>query len=117
MYTNFITKLSKYFLADAKEALKNKTFHESLTADPNANKIIKSILILNESSVDFYCDEFSKLAIKHLNEFLFNKSSFVLLGLIEKGGREYLLDEIKKSRIKLNEVVAGNHYITLLNKK
>jgi hypothetical protein len=39
------------------------------------------------------------------------------LGLIEKGGREYLLEEIKKSRIKLNEVIAGNHYLNLINKK
>ena len=56
MYTGFITKLAKYYFNEAKEALKTKTFGESLAADPNANKIIKSILILTDSCMDFYCD-------------------------------------------------------------
>jgi uncharacterized protein len=62
--------------------LKNSTFNLSLTADPNANKIIKNILILPDSVVDYYCDEFAKLAVSNIADFLNTKASYILLGLI-----------------------------------
>lgn len=78
-------------MQDAKDSFKSSTFPESLAADPNANKILKQILLLPDDVVDFYCDEFAKLATKSLKSFLETKASFVLLGLIEKGGRDNLL--------------------------
>jgi hypothetical protein len=48
-------------------------------------------LLLPNEVVDYFCDEFGKLATRNLKEFLESKASFVLLGLIEKGGRDYLL--------------------------
>jgi len=68
-------------LVDSKKSIKGD-FSHSLTADPSANKIIKNILLLTDEIVDFYCDEFGKLAIQNLSAFLNSKASFVLLGLI-----------------------------------
>jgi hypothetical protein len=50
-----------------------------------------------------------------LNKVLTSKASFVLLGLIEKGGRDYIITEIKKSGIKLEKVVAGEHYMKVIS--
>jgi hypothetical protein len=87
-----------------------------LTADPNANKILKQILLLADETVDYFCDEFGKLASRNLKSFLETKASFVLLGLIEKGGRDYLLQEVKRHRKLLDKAVAGEHYLRLLQK-
>jgi len=86
-----VSKVAKLFLADAKDTLKVNSFADSLCADSNANKIIKGILWLQDGVVDYYCDEFGKLIIKHIDSFLSTRAGFVLLGLIEKGGRDYLL--------------------------
>jgi hypothetical protein len=58
------------------------------------------------------------LATRNLQSFLETKASFVLLGLIEKGGRDYLLQEVKKNRklLQSGAVVAGQHYLNLLKK-
>jgi len=45
------------------------------------------------------------------------KASFVLLGLIEKGGRDNLLQEVKRNRKLLESAVAGQHYLNLLQRK
>jgi hypothetical protein len=91
MFNSFITRVAKMFFDDAQESLKAGTFNESLCADSSANKIIKGILWLSDESIDFYCDEFSKLMVKKMDKFLSTRAGFVLLGLIEKGGRDYLL--------------------------
>lgn len=51
-----IKKVSSLFLQDAKKSIASSTFHESLAADPNANKILKQILILPDEGVDYFCD-------------------------------------------------------------
>jgi len=91
MYNKFISKVAKLYLDDAKDSMKINAFGNSLCADPNANKIIKGILWLSDEVVDYYCDEFSKLMVKKMDQFLSTKAAFVLLGLVEKGGRDYLL--------------------------
>ena len=91
MYNKFISKVAKLYLDDAKDSMKINAFNNSLCADPNANKIIKGILWLSDEVVDFYCDEFSKLMVKKMDQFLSTKAAFILLGLVEKGGRDYLL--------------------------
>lgn len=117
-FNSFITKVATLFLQDARDAFETKTFSECLTADPNANKILKQILLLPDEVVDYFCDEFGKLATRNLQSFLETKASFVLLGLIEKGGRDYLLQEVKKNRklLQSGAVVAGQHYLNLLKK-
>lgn len=90
-FNSFVSKVAKLFLGDAKDTLKLNSFAESLCADANANKIIKGILWLQDEVVDYYCDEFGKLVVKHIDSFLSTRAGFVLLGLIEKGGRDYLL--------------------------
>ena len=62
-----------------------------MCADVNANKIIKGILWLQDEVVDYFCDEFAKLIVKNIEQFLATRAGFVLLGLVEKGGRDYLL--------------------------
>ena len=91
MYSKFISKVAKLYLDDAKDCMKINSFNNSLCADPNANKIIKGILWLTDEVVDYFCDEFSKLMVKKIDQFLLSKAAFVLLGLVEKGGRDYLL--------------------------
>lgn len=108
-----MSKISKLFLNDAKETLKIKSFAGSLCADPNANKIIKGILWLPDEVVDYYCDEFAKVIMKNMEQFLFTKAGFVLLGLIEKGGRDYLLAEVGKHKSKLRDSPVGKHFLTL----
>lgn len=78
----FVSKVAKLFLDDAKDQLKAKSFSQSLCADSNANKIIKGILWLQDEVVDYYCDEFGKLIVKHVDSFLSSRAGFVLLGLI-----------------------------------
>lgn len=55
-YNNFISKVAKLYLEDAKDSIKISSFNNSLCADPNANKIIKGILWLSDEVVDYYCD-------------------------------------------------------------
>lgn len=104
-------------MADAKDNLKANNFAQSLAADANANKILKNILILPDEAVDYFCDEFAKLAVQNIQQFLTTKASYILLGLIEKGGREHLLKEVKRSRVKLADAVAGHLYTNLINAK
>jgi len=92
-------EIAKYFLNVTKEALKNNEIEKSLIADNNASKIIKGILNIQDDFIDFYCDEISKSLIKNANVVLKTKASFVLLSIIEKGGRDHLLKEIKKMGI------------------
>lgn len=55
--------------------------------------------------------------ISNLQKFLSSKASFILLALIEKGGRDHLISEVKRSNVKLDKIVAGEHYAKLLNGK
>jgi hypothetical protein len=83
--------IAKYYLKNFQDGLKSGEIEKTLLADNNGNKVLKNILLLNEDFIDFYCDEFGKLFIKNLAKVLNSKASFVLLGLIEKGGRDYLI--------------------------
>jgi hypothetical protein len=114
LFNAFIGRVCRLFLEDAQDTLKLGSFEQSLCADPNANKIIKGILWLSDEVVDFYCDEFAKLMVKRIDSFVATKAGFVLLGLIEKGGRDYLLAEVKKQRGKLKGAPVGKHFMTLL---
>mgnify|MGYP000978887694 FL=1 len=116
-FSAFVSKVATLYLADAKETLKNGTFAESLCADSNANKIIKGILWLQDEVVDYYCDEFAKLAVKNIDQFLCSRASFVLLGLVEKGGRDYLLNEVRKNKSKLGTSPVGKFLQPLLSGK
>lgn len=86
-----------------------------MCADGNANKIIKGILWLTDEVVDFFCDEFAKLIVKNMEHFLASRAAFVLLGLVEKGGRDYLLSEVNKHKSKLKDSPVGKHFLTLLS--
>lgn len=83
----------------------------------NANKIIKGILWLSDQVVDYYCDEFAKLIVKNMEQFLTSRAGFVLLGLVEKGGRDYLLSEVGKNKSKLRNSPVGKHFSVLLGGK
>ena len=52
-----------------------------------------------------------------MDQFLSTKAAFVLLGLVEKGGRDYLLAEVKKHRSLLNSSPVGKHFMNLLGGK
>ena len=82
MFNSFISRIAKLFLDDAKDSLKIGAFNDSLCADANANKIIKGILWLSDDVVDYFCDEFSKLAVNKMEQFLSTRAGFVLLGLV-----------------------------------
>lgn len=117
LFNSFVSRIAKLFLEDAKETLKVKAFENSLCADSNANKIIKGILWLTDEVVDFFCDEFAKLIAKNMEPFLTSRAGFVLLGLVEKGGRDYLLSEVGKHKSKLKDSPVGKHFLTLLSGK
>ena len=55
--------------------------------------------------------------VKKMDQFLSTKAAFVLLGLVEKGGRDYLLTEVKKHRSLLNSSPVGKHFMNLLGGK
>jgi hypothetical protein len=48
---------------------------------------------------------------------LSSRAGFVLLGLIEKGGRDYLLSEVKKNKSKLKDSPVGKYLQPLLGSK
>jgi hypothetical protein len=56
LFNDFVRKIAKHYLDDAKDNLKGGNFNLALTADPNANKIIKNVLLLPDAVVDYYCD-------------------------------------------------------------
>lgn len=49
-----------------------------------------------------------------MEHFLKTKAGFVLLGLIEKGGRDYLLVELRKHKALLRDAPVGKHFLALL---
>lgn len=53
--------------------------------------------------------------MKNMEQFLTTRAGFVLLGLIEKGGRDYLLAEVGKHKSKLKDSPVGKHLLTLLS--
>lgn len=117
LFNMFISRVGKMFFDDAQETLKAGTFNESLCADSNANKIIKGILWLSEDGIDYFCDQFSKIMVKKMDKFLSTRAGFVLLGLIEKGGRDYLLTEASKHKAILKDSIVGKHIMNLLKDK
>ena len=74
------------------------------------------MLLLPYDWMDYYCGEVAQLASLNMASFLRSKASFLVLALIEKGGRDDLLREVKRSRVPLESVVGGEHYKALLNK-
>jgi hypothetical protein len=52
--------------------------------------------------------------VKKMDLFLSTKAAFVLLGLVEKGGRDYLLNEVRKHKSLLSSSPVGKHFLTLL---
>ena len=52
--------------------------------------------------------------VKKMDLFLSTKAAFVLLGLVEKGGRDYLLNEVRKHKSLLSASPVGKHFLTLL---
>ena len=57
LFNSFVSKIAKFFLDDAVDSMKIAGgFENSLSADSNANKIIKGILWLSDDFVDYYCD-------------------------------------------------------------
>lgn len=112
----FISGTVGLFLSDLKDALKSNGFENSLMAHPSANKILKNILLLSYDWIDYYCGEVAQLASLNMPSFLRSKASFVVLALIEKGGRDDLLREVRRSKVPLEEAVGGEHYRALLRK-
>ena len=55
--------------------------------------------------------------VKKMEIFLSTKAGFVLLGLIEKGGRNYLINEVQKNKSMLKNSIVGKHLETLLKDK
>ena len=55
--------------------------------------------------------------VKKMEIFLSTKAGFVLLGLIEKGGRNYLINEVQKNKSMLKNSIVGKHLETLLKEK
>lgn len=114
-YQPFVTLILQYFLKVANETLTANTFHESILSDGNASKVLKSLLLIQQPFIDFYCDEFAKLFIKHLKTVLESRASFILLGILEKGGRDHLVKEIVKSGVGFDKCIAGQHFLKLIN--
>ena len=57
LFNSFVSRIAKFFLDDAVDSMKlAEGFDNSLSADSNANKIIKGILWLSDDFVDYYCD-------------------------------------------------------------
>ena len=57
----------------------------------------------------------AKLFIKHIKTVLESRASFILLGLLEKGGRDHLIREIVKSGAKFDKCIAGQHFVKLID--
>ena len=55
--------------------------------------------------------------VKKMDKFLSSRAGFVLLGLIEKGGRDYLLTEASKQKAALKDSIVGKHITNLLKDK
>ena len=87
-----------------------KGIDSTLLGDNFGSKLIKNILLLQQSFMDSYCDKFTKILTKDLPTVLNSKASFVLSVLVEKGGRDWVLTEIKKSRVNLDNAKAGKFY-------
>ncbi len=44
-----------------------------------------------------------------------SRASFILLGILEKGGRDHLVKEIVKSGVGFDKCIAGQHFLKLIN--
>jgi hypothetical protein len=44
-----------------------------------------------------------------------SKASFVLLGILEKGGRDHLVHEIIKTGVNFDNCIAGKHFMKLIS--
>lgn len=44
-----------------------------------------------------------------------SKASFILLGILEKGGRDNLVKEIVKSGVNFDKCIAGQHFLKLIS--
>lgn len=95
--------------------MQSNTFQESIVADANGSKALKLLLLIQQDYVEFYCEEIAKLFIKHLKVVLESKASFILLGILEKGGRDNLVKEISKSGVKFDKCIAGQHFVKLID--
>ena len=76
--------------------------------------MLKLLLLIQADFVEFYCEEIAKLFIKHINVVIESKASFILLGILEKGGRDHLVKEIAKSGVKFDKCIAGQHFVKLI---
>lgn len=74
------------------------------------HKLLKSILAMNQPFVDKYCDKFTEIFTNNMAAVLNSRATFILSALVEKGGREWLLKEVKNSGVDLNKALAGNFY-------
>ncbi len=84
-------------------------------SDANGSKVLKSLLLIQADFVEFYCEEIAKLFIKHISVVLESKASFILLGILEKGGRDHLVKEIAKTGVKFEKCIAGQHFVKLID--
>jgi hypothetical protein len=92
-----------------------ENFNQCLLSDGNATKVLKSLLCIQEDFVEFYCEELAKLFLKHIKTVIESRASFVLLAILEKGGRDHLLKEIIKSGVKFDKCIAGKHFVKLID--
>jgi hypothetical protein len=92
-----------------------ENFNKCLLSDGNATKVLKSLLCIQEDFVEFYCEELAKLFLKHIKTVIESRASFVLLAILEKGGRDHLLKEIIKSGVKFDKCIAGKHFVKLID--
>ena len=65
---------------------------------------------MNQPFIDKYCDKFCEIFTNNMAAVLKSKATFILSVIIEKGGRDYLLKEVKNSGVDLNSVLAGKFY-------
>ena len=65
---------------------------------------------MNQPFIEKYCDNFCEIFTSNMAAVLKSKATFILSVIIEKGGRDYLLKEVKNSGVDLNTVLAGKFY-------
>ena len=112
----FCSAICKHFLADLSSRKKNEkskqilNIEESLVADNFGSKLLKNILFMNQPFVDKFCDKFCEIFTNNMVIVLKSKATFILSNIIEKGGRDHLLKEVKNSGVDLSTVLAGKFY-------
>lgn len=65
---------------------------------------------MNQPFVDKYCDKLCEIFTSNMAAVLRSKATFILSVIIEKGGRDFLLKEVKNSGVDLKSVLAGKFY-------